>query len=335
MRKTNQPPANDEILNLLDTTLDGMDTQRGSDLARLQTLQDVRNKAQIREHARLGKKYGSDHPRVQKITNRIQYNQGVAQELKTEVSKAHITVPSFDANSWMVHGRVIKWETGAAVAGVTVSLYDASGRWVRELAYTCTDKKGYYAISYTEVAGKEKEQLTDTAYVSSIDTSHVREALYLTVTDQNKSIIHRENDPVKITKGQIDYRLIIIKQSICTPPTSDERLDEAETGSQIKNWRIQGMVKYDDNTPAAKVVVSLYDNDLIFDEALGAVETDDNGEFIAEYSEEKMEELFSKKPELFVSVSDQNGKQLYRSRNVIKFAKKDIEYLNIKVKKME
>ncbi len=328
--RTNQP-KNEDTFKLIDSTFDGLDEQREQNLERLQTIQNERNKMLTREKVRLEHKYGGEHPRIQKIKSRIQYHREVANEIKTEVDHAKITVPNLDLNTWIVHGRVIEWEEGAAVEGVTVSIYDKRDRWVRKLGYACTDNKGYYAISYTEDISREKERLA-AAKESGLDVEQPGDDFYLTVTDHNNNIIQRENEPLQIKKGQIDYRLIILKQSKCAPPTTAKSPDKMATGS-IKCWRVQGKVEYNDRTPAENVTVSLSDKELMFDEMLGAVKTNKNGEFKAEYSEQIIKELLTKKPDLFVSVYDQNGKRLYRSRKVIKFVEKDIENLNITVKK--
>lgn len=224
-------PGNEEILKLVDNTLDGADARRGQNLVHLQTLQSGRINSQLREQIRLEKKYGSDHPRVQKIANRIQSNQGAVKELNTEVQRANITVPNFDPNTWMVHGQVIEAETGNPVQDVSVSLYDAQGKWVKELGYACTDEQGYYAIRYTR---EEKEQEAERESLL-INTNQSRIGLNITVTDKNNNIIHSESEPVHIIVGQIDYRLIILKRLKCTPPGSDKQSAKQTDSGANKN----------------------------------------------------------------------------------------------------
>lgn len=337
---------NKQMLEMVDQSIDGLDEQRAQSLQRLQTVQEGRNQAQKRERNRLEQKYGSDHPRVQKLTSRMQYNQGAARELQTEVGNAGITIPDYDSNTWMVHGRVLEAQNGRPVKGVSVSLYTAKGEWVQALGYSCTDEQGYYSLRYSrEVPESDKMQTTmqrgatgmeasseSLTINTNIDTN--RKELYLTVTDSDHNIIHTESDPVVIQPGRIDYRLIILEKGQCTPPVNDSRQSKEvfrQAGS--RRWSVAGTVSYDDKTPAAGVTVSLYDKEHIYDEVLGTVKTDSNGEFSLAYSQAEMKALFAEQPELYFKVLDEQGEQLFSSRKTLKVAEQDRQELNITVKK--
>ena len=67
----------EEILKKLDDTFAGLDQQRANGLEDLKTLQTVKDDAAQREKLRLTNKYGADHPRVKKIADRLNYNQGL------------------------------------------------------------------------------------------------------------------------------------------------------------------------------------------------------------------------------------------------------------------
>ena len=73
----NEQPGDKEILKKVDDAFAGLDQQRAGGLESLKTLQTVKDDAARREKLRLTNKYGADHPRVEKITDRLNYNQGL------------------------------------------------------------------------------------------------------------------------------------------------------------------------------------------------------------------------------------------------------------------
>lgn len=339
-------PGNDEMLKMVDNSIDGLDQLRAQALYHLQILQDGRNSSLMREQSRLKKKYGSNHPRVQKLSNRIQYNQGAAQEIKIEVAKVKIIVPNIDPQTWMVHGRVMEAEGGNPIPGVTVSLYTAKGTWVKELGYSCTDEQGYYSIRYTKDVIKDKtengQQKDDAAKVEPLADAKEREAaarkcFYLGVTNKDQQVIHTESEPVCVKLGQIDYRLIILSKSQCTPPADDKKKQPTPTPvdprKDLRRWAVKGAVTYNDKTPAVGLTVSLHDKEKKYSEALGNVRTDKKGEFKLEYKEENIKGLFEEKPDLFVMVVDEQGARLYRSPKSIKSGGENVEGLHITIKK--
>lgn len=201
-------PNNNDIFKKLDETFDGLDNERVQGLQRLQTLQKVKDNALQREKIRLEKKYGENHPRVQKINERLSYNQGAFNDLAVETQRASSPSPVFGLNTWVVHGHVVD-QNKNPIKGVTVSLYDEKNRWIRQLGHTCSNEQGYYELRYTK--DQEKEFRFDK-----------KENLYLTITDKNHELLHRETKPVHVSLGHIDYRRIVIRGSVCVPPDSSD-----------------------------------------------------------------------------------------------------------------
>lgn len=322
-------PKNEEILQMVDGSVDGLNQSRQQNLNRLLVIQVNRNKGCEREQDRLMKKYGRNHPRINKIKNRLQYSQALAKELKMEADKAAITVPTIDINTWMVHGRVLEGTAGKPVQGITVSLHTADGKWISELGYSCTDKQGYYSIRYptTKTTGDEKKEPPSETVVTDLDWEKGRGAadgrdMYLTVSDNDKQVCHTEREPVRIEKGKIDFRLIILGKKDCSPPPKNDDKptppSEPEPPSEkMRRWVVRGTVRYRDKKPASGVYVCLYDKDRLYEKDLGRLETNSRGQFKAVYREETMQEFFKKKPELYVKVLDKQGKRLYQSRKTI------------------
>lgn len=311
MIKHNQP-SNEEIFSKLDETFDGLDTERSKGLKRMKLLQDVKSSTLAKEKTRLEQKYGTDHPRVQKIANRLAYNQGAAQELNVEIERSEISVPEFDLKTWLVHGRVVDID-GKALEGLTVSLSDENNNWVRQIGHVCTDQRGYYVLRYTV----EKDQAP--AFGEN-------DNLYLTVTDSTYKLLHRETEPLQVSIGHMDYRLIIISGDICVFPEPD-----GGDGAVIPPdaWIVRGVVLYDDKTPGAGLTVSLYDRDLLFDDILGTVLTDDSGRFHMIYRTDAFRDLFEQNPDLYLKVMDAQGEQLYCSKNSIRRNAGKIEEFSI------
>jgi hypothetical protein len=73
-----------------------------------------------------------------------------------------------------------------------------------------------------------------------------------------------------------------------------------ETGEGIPNLRVKAV-----------------DKDLFFDDLLGAVETDSDGNFKISYDKEDFQELFlDKRPDIFIKIKDVTGRIIYTSESV-------------------
>ena len=280
-------------------------------------MQTIKDNALKKEQARLEQKYGVDHPRVKKIAARIDYNLGAFKELDGEIERSEITVPEFDVNTWMVHGRVLD-QQGAGINGVTLALYDANGQVESKLGFACTDDRGYYAIRYQVEEGKPSPFDEETNY-------------YLMVTDSSNKLMHKEIEPLNIVIGQVDYRLIILSDVVCTPPPPGRDAGGGNNNGDI--WSVGGTVVYDDNTPAAGLIVSVYDKDLIFDDALGTTITNENGRFSLIYRSDAFRDFFEKKPDLYLKILDQKDNQLFSSKKVFRAEASRVEDFEIVLKR--
>jgi len=199
-----QRPGEEEISQRLDRSINGLDAQRTENLKRIQLLQTNKYNALERERTRLQKKYSDNNPRVAKISKRLDYDQAMFPEMKSEIERSRINIPEFDANTWMVHGLVLNSEQ-RGVKGLTLALYDTKGMVEKRFGYACTDERGYYAIRYQ--VGKEEK----TPFYENIN-------YILIVTDSKGKILHKEKQALNVVIGQMDYRLIILRDSVCTPP---------------------------------------------------------------------------------------------------------------------
>ena len=191
-------PNDEEMLAKLDSGLTALDTLRTDGLTRLKGIQATQTAMLEKEKARLSAKYSDDHTRVQKITGRLSYNQGLAAELDREIEKSTIAVPKTDADTWLTHGRVMKAD-GIALSGLTVALYDESDYKVSQIAVSSTDAKGYFALVY-KIAESDTSSLADS------------QMLYLTIVDAKNKRLYQASEPLYARFGSIDYRIIVIKE---------------------------------------------------------------------------------------------------------------------------
>jgi len=294
-------PTDKEIFEKLDFAFDGLDSERAKGLQRLKIFHSIKNDGAVREQNRLKAKYGPEHPMVKKLDERLTYNIGLSKELDVEIERTEISQPFFDINTWMVHGRVLDKE-GKGISELTMSLYDKKKVWVEELGHACTDDRGYYAIRY-RVEPEREQEIPET-----------RE-LFLTVTDSAFKVLHRETEPLFVKIGQIDFRLIVLddKGGICEPPQPGNNQTAAVRPDA---WLVRGRVVYENGDPGRGLTVSLYDKDLVFDDALGTILTDDGGRFSIIYRTDAFPSLFEANPDLYLKVLDNTGNILFRSKKI-------------------
>jgi chitodextrinase len=202
---------NPDMIGRIDTTFTQLDQQRTQGLERLQQIQAVQNTALVREQQRLTAKYGAEHPRVQKINARLIYNQGLERELSQEIERSKIDVPQHDRNTWQGHGFVLD-NNRVGIQGLTISFVDEQNNWIRALGYACTNQQGYFSILYPPRTGQPS---------SSPDFPPI----FLTVTDANQRVLHRERTSRVVKLGAIEFWRIILGDEnggTCDPPDPDK-----------------------------------------------------------------------------------------------------------------
>lgn len=301
-----------EIVGKIDTSLNEVDNLRLDGLQRLKLMQDVKNRALVKEHQRLAEKLGLEHPRVKTIAARISYQEMLGKDLEREISKAQIQVPTLAADSWMVHGLVLD-KADRGQSGMTVGLYDEKGKWRRELGYSCTDAHGYFALVYhPEVA------IAQHAFESM--------QLFLHVSDQHAKLLYKDPEPLSPKIGQIDYRVIHLTGEVCTPPPSGTE----EPAQSPDTWVVKGRVTDEQGQGVKGLTINVYDMDLIFDDRLGTTTTDAEGHFVLAYRTRDFRDLIEARPDLYLKVLDRGGNKLYTSKPV-RFETGRVEEFAIKI----
>jgi len=68
------------------------------------------------------------------------------------------------------------------------------------------------------------------------------------------------------------------------------------------------VVEEESGRPVEGVVVRAYDKDILFDDKLGSVHTNANGEFEISYTETQFRDFNETQPDLYLKVFDASGK---------------------------
>jgi len=86
------------------------------------------------------------------------------------------------------------------------------------------------------------------------------------------------------------------------------------------SFRIYGkIVEEETGKGVPGLTVKAVDKDLFFDDLLGAVTTDEEGNFEIEYDEEDFRELFDKKPDIYLKIKNPEGEVIHTTEDAVRF----------------
>ena len=118
-----------------------------------------------RQRVRLANRLGAEDPRVLELNGIIASNQRLTRAVQLEVNRARTSTVEADKQGWILHGYV--WnQDWKGQPNLTVALSDRAGQWVRLLGYACTDKNGYFKLSYQQSTEKGTEAMAVAADIS-------------------------------------------------------------------------------------------------------------------------------------------------------------------------
>jgi hypothetical protein len=227
------------------------DEARAASFEGLTAIRAAKIAAMQREKTRLSSKLGADDPRVAEMDARIADNAGLVRDIAVETDQARLTVPVVDANTWAVHGYV-RDPALTGVKGVNVALYDATGKWLSQYGYNCTDEKGHFVLTARTPAGAVGGPLPgaggkdpsgkETGNTAGKDPSGKDAGTaggrtaggdaagsaggttavlpVLRVVDQKNVSLFIDRNPVTLQPGAVEYRVFILGSdaSACPPP---------------------------------------------------------------------------------------------------------------------
>jgi hypothetical protein len=116
-----------------------------------------------------------------------------------------------------------------------------------------------------------------------------------------------------------------LRRSLRTTATRDSRIPRLEE----LQWMVFGRVLDQAGRPATGMTVRVFDRDRKYDDLLGVTTTDEYGDFFVVYHERDFAETGENLPELYVMVEDQEGNQVYSSRDELRFEAGRAEYFQI------
>ena len=323
MNTTNKKITTEKIGNRLNKGFEYMDDSKLAGLESVALIQDVKSSLKMREAKRLEVKYGASSPQAVKARAKVSYYNTIKVGIAEQVQMASAKTPRFEADSWRFQGRVVDTQN-RGLSGLTVSLFDQKGNWIRALEQACTDEKGFFVITYKR---NEKDAL------GTVNNTR-EQPLIPTVSDKNKAVLHQENEPVFLKIGRIDSRLIILGEDVCDIPP--DKIDDDNNGNDpiiLKDdWTVKGTVK-DAKTGEnlSRLTVELFGKNIVLEGQIGKSVTDKVGAFVITCHKKDFQKLIDQKTGLYVKVADHKGSTLYSSRKKIHFTEGNEEIFNIKV----
>jgi hypothetical protein len=310
----------DEVSRELDKGMAGADALRAEKLDGLTAVRGIKDQRLSRERARLEKKLGAASTRVTEIEGQLATNSTMIRDLKLESVRAHTEPPEVDKNTWMLHGYVRDKRLNG-VSNLTVAFFDQAGGRINELSHGCTAANGYFKIA------------------SSIGSAGTR-AAHVRVLAKDGSLLYAGTDALVPTAGSIDYREIILsgEDAVCPPPpVSSPVVSPVEPQTPADElpprdyWIVRGRVTDKAGKGLSGVFVSVYDEDLFFDDRLGQDETDTDGNYSLTYRTIDFRDLIEAKPDLYLKVIDRKGRSLYVLKRHIWYESGRIETIDIEI----
>lgn len=299
----------EDVQREVDRNVAGADVQRGDKLERLQTVRNAKAAGLSREHERLSRKLGANHPRVLGLAVKMETNRLLLRDLALETARARTETPVADERTWVLHGYVRDQEL-KPVAHLTVALYDRKARWVERLGFACTRENGYFRLDAS-------------------DLGDISAPVFIHVLNSQASHLYADTVPFTPAGGRVDSREIVLPENAqaCTPPVTSRNDPVPEAGA----WVIKGRVTNEQGRGMGGLIVRLYDKDLFFDDRLGEAETDASGYYSLTYHTEDFRDFIERKPDLYLTVLDQKGETLYTSKRRVRYESGRVEVIDVKL----
>jgi hypothetical protein len=336
------------ISQALEQGIAGADPARATGLQDLHRVRAAKTKGMEREQVRLGQKLGARDRRVLALDQRIELNRGFVRDLAIEIDHARTEAPVADKNTWIVHGFVRDKELNG-VPNLTVAIYDEKGTWIQALGFACTNERGYFKLSFSSArAGAGNSSFTTAAStVSATITAATRgPEFFIHVLDKTGTHIGIDRRPLTPQLGNVDYREIILGNDTCRPPEDaiaptpgaqdpvvcsepSEPPCEPQPSGDADTWVIQGCISDANGRGISDLVVSVYDKDLVFDDRLGTITTDQNGDYRLVYRTRDFRDLIERNPDLYLDITDRSGTVCYTTKYAIKCNAGRTETINI------
>ncbi|MEM9446413.1 MAG: helix-hairpin-helix domain-containing protein [Verrucomicrobiota bacterium] len=289
-------------------SLDGNRAKQAEQLCRVERASE---NLLIRERLRLKQKYGSNHPRVDAISQRILAKQLFRQELCFISDQAHVEPIETNEKKYALHG-FVRDEHYRSVPYMTVAFYHDKGDWVSELGHHITNDKGYYVVESQELSDEESAKIQELIRSQKLE---------LRVMDQQQNIAFSHKEIVMPMAGKADYRAILVhsKYGPRKAPQTSVMKEKQQQPPVSKKWIVRGSVKDEDGQALSGLLVRLYDLDRKYDDKLGGALTDKEGKFLMEYHVRDFKEGKEVGADLYLIVTNKEEEVLYSSKDAVRF----------------
>jgi hypothetical protein len=287
------------------------DAERAKALEHLQLVRSAKTKSLNREHDRLSAKYGDKHPRVVALKARIKLNDGLLNNLSTEIDRAKTEIPVVADTSWVLHG-FVRDLNGKPLNGLTVAPYDRAdrtGNWVKPLGFACTNERGYFKIEAKDIKESQAQ-------------------VFLRVLNKDGATMFCDAQSNTPRPGGLDYREIRISGDVveCAPPQPPDKMPV------VAQWRVTGTVNDATGAVVPKAVVRISDKEGKLADRFGKKPTNAKGEFDFTFDAEKFTDVVASKVDLFVQVVNADDRVLAQS-TALKFEPGKTDTVQIAMRK--
>jgi hypothetical protein len=131
-------------------------------------------------------------------------------------------------------------------------------------------------------------------------------------------------------------KLITLAEEARTPPPATEPPAatppvDPQTAAGGGVWTVRGRVTDAKGKPLPEVTVSLYDEDLLFDDRLGQAVTDAEGRYELTYRTGDFRDLIERRPDLYVKLTAKNGSILHVQPAEVRCEASRTEIIDVRV----
>ncbi len=234
-----------EIAKGLDQGIENADPMRLAGLQTLRRVRAIKGTSLAREQARLERKYGPRHPRVQALAAKREANRELEREVEIAVQRAQTPAVQAVSDAWTLHGYV-RDASFRGLSNLTVALYDEKNRWIEELGQACTDADGYFRLTVKSEAGPKPDTPTESNEVQeklarAAAGEAPRRSAYIHVTNKDGATIYIDKEAIIPKLGEAVFREIFLDgEDGCPPPQGAEPTKPSRGGGKDKGTPKEG-----------------------------------------------------------------------------------------------
>jgi hypothetical protein len=194
------------------------DAKRATEMASAKTMEVIKQKALVKESARLTTKYGQANARVKAMNVRIGYSTSIQAVYQKEIDRSAIPATTVPTGGWVVQG-LVSGADGKVMAGVSVFMTEDGKTALAGLPFSCTPATGVYSIALTS---------------DQVDKLKGNATLSLAVSDANKNLLYTDSQKlgaIIVADGIYGHNLVIGGGACTAPPPAGSAPSSGATPS--------------------------------------------------------------------------------------------------------